>query len=101
MNQVNSKHKKKSPIICRCNNISEFTIKEAIREGCTTLNEIFDETQAGVGPCGGSCRRKIGPMLEGYLKLGRFPEDKVIENSETSELEDSQCKNELKKIEPK
>ena len=85
MNHVNSKFKKKSPIICRCNNITEFTIKQAIREGCSTLNEIFDETQAGVGPCGGSCRRKIGPMLETYLKNGRFPEDPLPANENSHE----------------
>lgn len=43
------------------------------------MNEIFDRTTAGVGPCGGTCRRKIVPLLEYYLKNGNFPE-KLIED---------------------
>ena len=71
--------KKKSEIICRCNNISRATIEAAIASGCKTLNEIFDETQAGVGACGGSCRRKLKPLLDHYLATGSFPE-KIIED---------------------
>lgn len=66
--------KNRKEIICRCNNVSRETIEEAIRSGCKTPNEIFDKTTAGVGPCGGSCRRKIIPFLEYYLKHGTFPE---------------------------
>ncbi|MEN0060143.1 MAG: (2Fe-2S)-binding protein [Bdellovibrio sp.] len=65
--------KKKAEIICRCNNVSRETIETAIREGAVTLNEIFDATSAGVGPCGGSCRRKLKPLLEHYLQTGEFP----------------------------
>lgn len=66
--------KKKSEIICRCNNVSRETIEQAIKDGARTMNEIFDATTAGVGPCGGSCRRKLAPMLEHYLTTGQFPE---------------------------
>jgi bacterioferritin-associated ferredoxin len=66
--------KKKSPIICRCNNVNRQTIETAIREGADTMNKIFDATSAGVGPCGGSCRRKLYPMLQHYLQTGTFPE---------------------------
>jgi bacterioferritin-associated ferredoxin len=62
-------------IICLCNNISRETIEEAICNGADTLNKIFDATTAGVGPCGGSCRRKLQPMLDGYLQCGKFPEN--------------------------
>lgn len=71
--------KAKLEIICRCNNVSRATIEKAIVEGCDTLNKIFDATTAGVGPCGGSCRRKLGPLLEHYLKNGTFPE-KIVED---------------------
>ncbi len=71
--------KSKSEIICRCNNISRQTIEQAILDGCDTLNKIFDATTAGVGPCGGSCRRKLGPLLESYLRDGKFPE-KIVED---------------------
>lgn len=65
--------KKKVEIICRCNNVSRETIEQAIRDGARTLNEIFDLTSAGVGPCGGSCRRKLAPLLDSFLKQGEFP----------------------------
>ena len=72
--------KKRSEIICRCNNISREVIEDAIRNGgCDTLNKIFDATTAGVGPCGGSCRRKLKPLLDHYLQAGTFPE-KIIED---------------------
>lgn len=71
--------KKKSEIICRCNEVSRDVIEEAIRQGAKTLNEIFDSTNAGVGACGGSCRRKLGPLLNHYLEHGQFPE-KIIED---------------------
>ncbi len=68
-----NRQKKKTDIICRCNNISRETIEAAIRGGCSTMNDIFDETTAGVGPCGGSCRRRIVPILQTYLETGKFP----------------------------
>ena len=71
--------KKKTEIICRCNNVSREVIEKAIRDGASTLNELFDATNAGVGPCGGSCRRKLGPLLDHYLKTGSFPE-KIVED---------------------
>lgn len=71
---MNPRHKKKNEIICRCNNISRATIETAIRDGADTLNKIFDTTTAGVGPCGGSCRRKLAPLLNHYLETGEFPE---------------------------
>lgn len=78
--RMNMKKQKRPEIICRCNNISRKTIEDAILSGCNTLNKIYDETTAGVGPCGGSCRRKIGPLLEHYLRTGAFPE-KIIEDT--------------------
>jgi bacterioferritin-associated ferredoxin len=71
--------KKKTEIVCRCNNISRETIETAIRDGAQTMNEIFDLTTAGVGPCGGTCRRKLGPLLDHYLQTGTFPE-KLVED---------------------
>ncbi len=71
-------HRRKAdPIVCRCNNINRSTLETAIREGCETMNQIFDATTAGVGACGGTCRRQIVPLLEEYLKTGTFPEKLV------------------------
>jgi bacterioferritin-associated ferredoxin len=69
--------KPKKEIICYCNNIERSVIENAIRNGATTLNKIFDSTTAGIGSCGGSCRVKLHQMLESFLKDGTFPE-KII-----------------------
>ena len=76
--------KKKVEIICRCNNVSRETIEKAIRDGALTLNEIFDVTTAGVGPCGGSCRRKLAPLLDHYLRTGEFPD--VIQEDQRGKI---------------
>ncbi len=69
-------HKAKDPrdeVVCLCNEVKRGTIEDAIKGGCDTLNKIYDRTSAGVGPCGGSCRKCLGPMLDHYLKTGQFP----------------------------
>ena len=77
----NNQHqrKQKDEIICRCNTVSRSTIEKAILGGCDTMNKIFDCTSAGVGPCGGSCRRKLKPFLDYYLEHKVFPE-KIVED---------------------
>ncbi len=71
--------KQKSQIICRCNNVDRATIEKAIVDGADSMNSIFDYTTAGIGACGGSCRRKLYPLLQHYLATGTFPE-KIIED---------------------
>jgi bacterioferritin-associated ferredoxin len=66
-------NKKKPDHVCLCNQITRASIESAIRGGADTLNKIYDCTQAGVGPCGGSCRRKLAPMLDAFLETGVFP----------------------------
>ena len=73
--------KKPVEIICFCNNISKETIEAAILNGADTLNKIFDTTTAGIGACGGSCRRKLAPLLEEYLKTGVFPKTITPDNT--------------------
>jgi bacterioferritin-associated ferredoxin len=74
------KSRKRAEIICRCNSVPRDAIEDAIKNGgCDTLNKIFDATTAGVGPCGGSCRRKLKPLLDHFLETGTFPE-KIIED---------------------
>ena len=64
-------------IVCLCNEITRSEIESAIKQGCDTLNKIFDKTTAGVGPCGGSCRKFLGPMLDNYHATGEFPKGTV------------------------
>lgn len=73
MGQPKFKPQEKSEIICFCNNVPRHVIEKAIREGSDDLNKIFDSTMAGVGACGGSCRRKLAPMLESFQSTGTFP----------------------------
>lgn len=73
--------RKKKEIICFCNNVSRDVIEKCIRDGADTMNKIFDCTTAGVGACGGSCRRKLLPMLESYLATGKFPDKIVPDNT--------------------
>ena len=53
--------------------VSKELIEEAIRQGHTDIYDIFEQTNAGVGACGGSCRPYIQKMIDQYLKDGTFP----------------------------
>lgn len=66
-------------IICRCENVSEAEVIEAIRKGHTTLDGIKFYTRAGMGRCqGGFCtykilrilRRETGMPIEAITKRG-------------------------------
>lgn len=54
----------KDNIICRCEEITEEEIIDAIKNGATIVNEIKRWTRAGMGLCQGrTCRR----LMEGIL----------------------------------
>lgn len=60
-------------IICRCEEITYGEIKQAIRDGATTLDGIKRVTRAGKGLCQGrTCRTLITQILS--QELGRMPE---------------------------
>ena len=51
-------------LICRCEEVSEAEILEAIREGARTVNEVKRRTRAGMGLCQGkTCRRLVSQIL--------------------------------------
>ncbi|MDF2548484.1 MAG: (2Fe-2S)-binding protein [Anaerosolibacter sp.] len=51
-------------ILCRCEEITEGQIREAIRQGATTVNEIKRWTRSGMGLCQGrTCRRLMERIL--------------------------------------
>lgn len=68
--------KKQVHFICLCNSITEEAIKKAITDGVKDADELFDKTGAGVGPCGGSCRKTTTPWIEYYKKHKSFPPKK-------------------------
>lgn len=65
--------RKKKNFICFCNGVEQKTIEDAIRNGAHNIDEIFDQTAAGVGACGGSCRPDLKHLLEQFLATGEFP----------------------------
>ena len=57
-------------IICRCEEITRGEIKEAIRNGITTLNGVKRVTRAGMGLCQGqTCQRLVTQILAGELGI--------------------------------
>jgi bacterioferritin-associated ferredoxin len=57
-------------VICRCEEITKGTIKEAIRNGMQTLNGIKRITRAGMGLCQGqTCQRLVSQILAEELGL--------------------------------
>ncbi|BBE30348.1 hypothetical protein OSSY52_04890 [Tepiditoga spiralis] len=47
-------------IVCRCEDITMKEIRDAIKEGFTTLEEIKRVLRAGMGPCQG---KTCGPII--------------------------------------
>lgn len=59
-----------SHIICRCEQVSEREILDAIRDGAHTLDGIKFRTRAGMGRCqGGFCSWRCMEMLSKELKI--------------------------------
>ena len=57
-------------IICRCEEITEKDIREAIRNGCRSISEIKRWTRAGMGICQGlTCTRLVERILCEELKI--------------------------------
>ncbi len=57
-------------VICRCEEITKGEIKEAIRNGMSTLNGIKRITRAGMGLCQGqTCQRLVTQILASELGI--------------------------------
>lgn len=51
-------------LICRCEEVTESEVLEAIRDGARTLDDIKRRTRAGMGLCQGkTCQRMITRLL--------------------------------------
>ena len=58
--------------ICRCEEVTQAEIKEAIKLGLTTINEVKRFTRAGMGLCQGKiCWRLVMSLLS--QETGRPP----------------------------
>ena len=60
-------------IICRCEEITYGEIKQAIRDGATTLDGIKRVTRAGKGLCQGRCCGRLIRLILNQ-ELGWAPE---------------------------
>ena len=57
-------------MICRCEEVSEKEIREAIRNGCRSISEVKRWTRAGMGICQGlTCTRLVERILCEELKI--------------------------------
>ena len=55
-------------IICRCEEVTENEVIDAISSGATSLNDIKRRTMAGMGLCQGkTCRRLLAQILANML----------------------------------
>ena len=53
--------------VCICKGIPRSTMKNAIKNGARTVEEVRKATGAGSGPCGGRrCTPKIEQLLEDF-----------------------------------
>lgn len=58
---------------CRCRAISRAKIKEAIKNGASTFEEVSEATGAGKGSCkGANCKYIIDELLKKYKENGSF-----------------------------
>jgi NAD(P)H-nitrite reductase large subunit len=63
-------------IICRCEEVTEEQILEAIKEGCRTLDEVKRYTRAGMGLCQGrTCGKLIAALI--HRETG-IPLDQIL-----------------------
>ena len=83
-NALIKKDSKYGNIICRCEEISEGEIVEAIKRGATTLDGVKRRVRAGMGRCqGGFCSVKVMSIIA--RECGLKMED-VKKNEEGSEV---------------
>lgn len=64
---LNNKMLDKLTKVCICKAINRTKIKDAIRNGAKTLEEVNNITGSGSGGCNGTrCRGKIEELLKSY-----------------------------------
>ena len=62
-------------VICRCENVTEAEIVEAVRRGARTVDGVKRRTRAGMGRCqGGFCTPRV---MEIIAREAEIPEEKI------------------------
>ena len=61
--------KKKKAIVCRCEDITEEDVINAIKQGYTDIEELRKKLRIGMGPCQGRvCIQIVRKILKKYTK---------------------------------
>ncbi len=77
-------HPEYGRIVCRCEEISEGEIAEAIKRGATTLDGVKRRVRAGMGRCqGGFCTPRVMEILSRELGI---PMERIRKNGKGSEV---------------
>lgn len=67
-------------IICRCQEVTELEIVQAIREGAVTINGVKKRTHAGMGICQGkTCERMIAALISRETNI---PLDEIVPDTQ-------------------
>ncbi|HIS03772.1 MAG TPA: NAD(P)/FAD-dependent oxidoreductase [Candidatus Pullichristensenella avicola] len=65
-------------VICRCENVTEAEIVEAVRRGARTVDGVKRRTRAGMGRCqGGFCTPRV---MEIIAREAAIPEEKITKS---------------------
>jgi bacterioferritin-associated ferredoxin len=77
MTQLNAPSTAIAPrFICRCEEIAEQEVRQAIADGARTLNDVKRRTRVGMGPCQGIfCVRPLADLLR---EAAGMPEDAIV-----------------------
>ncbi|MEZ0535708.1 NAD(P)/FAD-dependent oxidoreductase [Caldicellulosiruptoraceae bacterium PP1] len=82
IDELIKKNKSFGKIVCRCEQVSEYEIIEAINRGATNIDAIKRRTRAGMGRCqGGFCSPKIIDILSNKLNIPKEEVTKFGGNS--------------------
>ncbi|HBM14839.1 MAG TPA: FAD/NAD(P)-binding oxidoreductase [Lentisphaeria bacterium] len=82
--EIVKKDKTYSKLVCRCENVTEAEIVEAIRDGHTTLDGIKFATRAGTGRCqAGFCTTRVMEILH---KETGIPFEQITKKGKGSEI---------------
>jgi len=80
-------------VVCRCEQVTEGEITEAIRRGATTVDGVKFRTRAGMGRCqGGFCTPRVIQILSKQLGI---PQDRVTKCGKGSRILASRVKEPL------
>lgn len=79
-----TKDKRYGRIICRCENVTEAEIVDAIRRGARTLDGVKFRTRAGMGRCqGGFCTPRVVEIMARELNI---PPEKITKKGGKSNI---------------